>query len=190
MVAARNSCTDNDPSAAPGWMAWKEGTRRMREIGRPMGLVKDDTDQVPSLIDTERKLRFLVSNTDEVTGLENSFIQPQNRSKRGPATDRAIAMNQGSLFELMDAPEIAPTARLYRLTGSLVSWYICVYNEGEEYRAELSCPIGLERGFFREFYERIILVGPDGPKGVGVRRLGPDDGDGSDSEFNISVSRK
>ena len=37
MVAARNSCTSNNPSSASGWMSWKEGMRRMREIGCPRG---------------------------------------------------------------------------------------------------------------------------------------------------------
>ena len=108
MVAARAGCTDNDPASAPGWMSWKEGTRRMRELGRPMGLMKDDTDQVPSLMDIERKLRFLVSNTDDMTGLDNPFIQPQNRSKRGPAPERGVAKNQGYMFDNKDIPQVAP----------------------------------------------------------------------------------
>ena len=190
MVAARAGCTDNDPASAPGWMSWKEGTRRMRELGRPMGLMKDDTDQVPSLMDIERKLRFLVSNTDDMTGLDNPFIQPQNRSKRGPATERAVAMNQGSLFDYMDMPKVAPLSRVSRIPGAYVSWYICVYNEGDEVRAELSCPVEVEFGYFKDFHERIILVGPDGPHGASVRRRGPDDDFGSASEFDIPVTRR
>jgi hypothetical protein len=51
-------------------------------------------------------------------------------------------------------------------------------------RAELSCPISVEGGFFADFQERIVLVGPD--DGDGIRRRSPDDG----PEFEIPVSRK
>lgn len=190
MVAARNGCTENDPLSAPGWMAWKEGTRRMREVGRPKGLVKDDSDQVPSLLDAERNLRFLVSNTDDVTGIEHPYFQPQNRSKRGPATERAVAINNGSLFDYMDAPVVVPISRVHRGAGGFISWYLCVYHNGDEVRAELSCPVAVENGFFADFRERIILIGPDGPAGGSIRRFGPDDNESGGPEFDIPVVRK
>lgn len=184
MVAARNSCTENDPSSAPGWMSWKEGTRRLREIGRPMGLVKDDSDQLPSLIDHKRGLKFVVSNTDDMTGIE--YGNPQNRSKKGPATERAVMANQGSIFDYIEAPQVVPLSRARRQPGMLISWYLCTYSEGDDIRAEFSCPVAVEGGFFRDFHERIILLGPDGPGKALIRRDPPD----SDSEFDIPVSRK
>lgn len=87
MVSARHSCTDNDPSSAPGWMAWKDGTRRLREIGRARGLQKAEFDQIPCTVDEKRKLRFSVCNTDDGTAIEKRL--PQQRSKKGPGTERA-----------------------------------------------------------------------------------------------------
>jgi hypothetical protein len=79
MVSA-HSCTDNDPTCAPGWMAWKDGSRRLREIGRAKGLQKSEIDQIPCVVDVDRKLRFSVSNTDDGTSLAPPRI-PQNCSK-------------------------------------------------------------------------------------------------------------
>src|SRR5262249_13461386 len=92
MVAARFSCTDNDPSSAPGWMSWKDGTRRLREIGTLKGLSKADVGQIPCVVDTDRKLKFSVSNTDDGTAIEDRV--PQNQSKKGPGTEQAVDGNQ------------------------------------------------------------------------------------------------
>lgn len=187
MVAARNSCTANDPSSAPGWMSWKEGVRRLREIGCPMGLDKDETDQVPSVIDRERGLKFTVSNTDDCTGREIEGRVPQNRSKKGPATDRAVNNNQGSFLAALDATmKVVPLSMAKRQPGSLVSWYVCTYAEGDEVRAELSCPVSCEAGYITDYIERIMLIGPDGLDGPLVRHDTPDEG----PEFDVPVIRK
>jgi hypothetical protein len=95
MVAARFSCTDNDPASAPGWMSWKDGTRRMREIGTLKGLLKAEVGQIPCVVDTVRKLKFSVSNTDDGTAIEGRV--PQNQSRKGPGTERAVARHAGVL---------------------------------------------------------------------------------------------
>lgn len=185
MVSARNSCTDNDPTSAAGWMAWKEGTRRLRELGRPKGLEKFDADQIPWLLDRERGVRFAVSNTDDGTGL-SAPRQPQNRNKKGPATDRAVATNQGSFMDaLVFGETVIPLSKAAPQPGITVSWYLCVYSEGDEIRAELSCPSAVEAGFFADFIERIILIGP---KGIGDPASRNTDYD--PPQFEINITRK
>ena len=185
MVSARHSCTDNDPSSAPGWMSWKEGTRRLREIGRAKGLQKTEFDQIPCVVDEERKLRFSVANTDDGTAVEGRT--PQNRNKKGAGTERAATNNQGSLFDdLEDTLNVVPISRAKPVPGIIVSWFLLTYCEGDEVRAELSCPTATEGGFFTSFHERIVLVGPGDNGGGGVRRKLPDDG----PEFDIPVTRK
>ncbi len=150
MVAARNGCTENDPAGAPGWMSWKDGSRRLREMGRPKGLEKSDQDQIPWVFDKERGLRFAVSNTDDGTALPNRI--PQNRSKKGPATERVVDYNQGSLFSDEDlAQKVVPLSMVRQHPGIVVSWYLCVFCEGDLYRAELSCPVATENGYFTDF---------------------------------------
>jgi hypothetical protein len=186
MVRARYNCTDNDPSGAAGWMAWKDGTGRLREIGRSNGLHKAEFDQIPVVLDQGRKLRFSVSNTDDGTAIKSRI--PQNCSKKGPGTERAITGNQGSLFDGHEEIfKVVPISRARPQPGLIVSWFLCTYSEGDEVRAELSCPIAVQGGFFADFSERLVLIGPDDDSG-GVRRKLDDDRDGS--EFDIPVVRK
>ncbi len=185
MVSARHSCTDNDPSSAPGWMSWKDGTRRLREIGRSKGFDKAEIDQIPCVVDLKRKLRFSVSNTDDGTAVEGRT--PQNQSKKGVGTDRAVNDNQGTLFDAADMPRV-PLSKIRPQPGILVSWFLLVYCVGDDIRAELSCPVEFDGGFFTDFSERIVLIGPNDDGGVKVRRDDPRDGSGSD--FDIPVSRK
>ncbi len=190
MVGARNGCTDNDPASAPGWMSWKDGSRRFREIGRSKGYAKDDADQIPWVVDVENGRRFAVSNTDDGTGVKGPG--PQNRSRKGPATDRAVSENQGSFFDRFDDPEflkkVIPLSMKRGQPGIIISWYLCVYCEGDEVRAELSCPVGADGGFFSDFMERLVLIG-DGDDGPGEELRKSDDGDDG-TEFDIPVSRK
>jgi hypothetical protein len=72
--------------------------------------------------------------------------------------------------------------------GLLVSWFLLVYVDGDDFRAELSCPVEIEGGFFTDFSERIVLTGPNGGGGVKKRSDEPDDGD--PMEFDIPVTRK
>jgi len=181
MVDGRRGCTENDPSSAPGWMAWKSGTRRLREVGRARRMEKAEIEGIPYVIDLKNKVRFTVANTDDGTCIKLS--KPQNYNKKGPATERSISA-QGELFEHMDEPKVAKFPQ--RRPGFWVTWYLCVYCEGDEIRAELSCPVAVEGGYFKDFYERIFLVGGDGDDPMKVRRNEPDDG----SEFDIPVIRR
>ncbi len=182
MVAARNSCTENDPPSAPGFKSWSDGTRRLREIGAPLGWERNNDDYVCSIYHDKRGIKIAVCNTDDGTGIEMG--QPQNRSKKGAATDRIICSNQ-SLFTnvLEDSKNVVQLPS----GSSVVYWYLCVYCEGDVVRAELSCPSECDGGFFKSFMERIILIGggeDDG--GLRVRRDTPD----GDAGFEINVTRK
>lgn len=187
MVAGRNSCTENDPLGSPGWSAYKDGTRRLREIARPKGWEKDDSDQFPWILNRELGIRIGVCNTDDGTGCEDKT--PQNRNKKGVAADKSVEGNQqGSFFDHLESPKVIPISLAKKQPGMMVTWYVCVYCEGDERRAELSCPVEMEGGFFADFVERIILIGPDDPPAGVKRRKSDDSGDGG--EFDIPVKRK
>jgi hypothetical protein len=188
MVSARNDTTENDPSSAPGWMAWKDGTRRLREIALPMGWQRDETNNVPSIINLEKGLKFAVCNTDDGTGIEGR--SPQNRTKKGPATDKMIS-EQGWLFPPSDASTIVPFQGTKQSAGSLTAYYLCVYHEGDGVRAELSCPTDVQAGYFSDFNERILLIS-SGDDYRGIKLVPDKQGDESNgaSEFEIPVARK
>lgn len=187
MIAARTDCTDNDPYGSRGWRGWQMGTRRNRELH--VGISdweKDDEDQVPSIISRRRGIRIVVCNTDDGTAVEART--PQNRSKKGSATDRAIDANQLSFLEEFDkAVKVVDLARRRAQGGIILTYYLCVYSEGEDRRGELSCPVNVENGFFHDFVERIFIVGGDSGPTETVRRKSSDD---DDSEYSIPVTRK
>jgi hypothetical protein len=189
MQAAKNGCTDNDPPSAPGWSAWRDGTRRLREVLAPSGWVKDDTDMISSAFHKANGIRLLVCNTDSGTGLEES--EPQNCSFKGSATDRAINSNEvqilmTSILDQSLPDDVVPFDPAANDLVKIVHWYLCVYINGEAVRAELSCPVKIASGYFSAFHERIILIGDQDGGGVPLRRKKPDD----DADVEIPVTRK
>ncbi len=183
MVAGRNGCTANDPVCAPGWVAWKDGVRRIREIGATKGWRRADIDQVPWTIDVERGMKFTVVNSNEAAGVEEH--DPQNRSKRGAAAERAVQANAEQLsLAFPDMPIDRGEAALPDRLMETMSWYLFVFSEGDTIRAELSCPIGMSCGFFSQFKERIFLS-TDMFTPLGDDALMPDSAD----EFDIPVER-
>ncbi len=192
MAGAKADATENDPPGAAGWSAWRMGIRRSREVTihdqKFPGWVRDETGQVSSVVNRKLGVRLLVSNTDDGTGIIAEDRFPQNRSKKGAATDRLVQSNQGSLFEwLEDSSNVVPFSARSDAAQGVVSWYICVYAEGDELRAELSCPVGIDAGFFTGFNKRIIILGADG---VGIDPLNNKKTDKEIIEFDIPVARK
>jgi hypothetical protein len=181
MVAGRNSCTENDPPGAPGYMSWKEGTRRLREVCLVQDWERNNDNFVYSVFDRKRNIKLAVCNADDGTGLAES--QPQNRSKKGAATDYAVSTNQLNFYDKLEVNVIQLSPET---TGGVVYWYLCVYCEGDIARAELSCPTACENGFFTDFKERVLITREDGAGGLRVRREAPD----NDSGFEINVVRK
>ena len=183
MVTARNSCTANHPLGSAGWMAWSEGTCRLRDIGQAMpGWENNNDDHIASIYNSALGIKIAVCNTDDGTGLEDR--QPQNRNKKGAAMDRAVGVNQGVFSGLLE--EANNVIQMPGPSNGIVYWYLCVYCEGDIIRAELSCPSECEAGFFKTFRERILLLGGDDDGGVRKRRESPD----GDSDFEINVTRK
>ncbi|MBB2802912.1 hypothetical protein [Xanthomonas arboricola] len=156
MVAGRNSCTANDPVSAPGWMAWKDGTRRTRELGAMKGWRRIDIDQVPWILDVELGRKFTVVNSNDAAGIRGR--DPQNRSKKGTGTERTVFANADQLnLKFPDMPADDQDDVLADRAFGYVSWYLFVYSEDDIVRAELSCPVGISNGFFSKFSERIFL---------------------------------
>jgi hypothetical protein len=191
MAGAKADATENDPPGAAGWSAWRMGIRRSREVTvhdvRFPDWERDETGQVSSVVNRKIGVRLLVSNTDDGTGIDADDRFPQNRSKKGAATDRIVQCNQGA-FEFMEqASNVVAFPKAADDAQGVTSWYVCVYADGEELRAELSCPVGIEGGFFTGFSKRIIILGGDGTGIDPIKRNKPD---GEIVEFDIPVSRK
>ena len=75
------------------------------------------------------------------------------------ATDRIVQSNQG-MFEFMEqASNVIAFPKEVDADQEIVSWYVCLYSDGAELRAEVSCPIDIEGGFFTGFAGGIWIEG-------------------------------
>ena len=177
-VAGRGDCTDNDPPSAPGWSSWRYGIRRLREIFRQEGWEKDDTGQLSTIANHERRIKVAVCNTDDGTAIENRI--PRNRSRKGVISERATDRNVTPYI----FPEMEEDAA--RNTADYVTWYLCIYNEDDCVRAELSCPSAFEAGYFTRYSERIFILSEDDWKTMDF----PQQDDNSGPDIEVSVRRK
>lgn len=184
--AAKAECTDNDPASARGWSGWRWGNRRLREkMLSHEDWERDNADQICAILNRRLGIRVTVANTDDRTGTD---LDPQTQTRRGPATDRAVSANQLSFLDVLDrSAKVVPLSSTRQEAVPIRTYYLCVYSEGDEIRAELSCPVSVDGGYFDDFVERIILIGDDGIGGSAIRRAPDGDGDG---EFDIPVKRK
>lgn len=184
-VLGRNNCTPNDVPSARGMRAWMEGTRALRDFYSPKGWEKCD-DCIPSLFSREQQIKVIFVNTDDATGRNIEDRHPQNRSRRGPATDSAVSSNcvQLSMFSLFEEAE--NFVRIVPAQGTIQHWFLCVFHQKDTVRAELSFPESFEGGYFSKFRKRIVLLGEDGNGESEVVRHD----DAPDGDYEISVTRK
>lgn len=186
MAAAGSECTENDPSGARGWRRWQMGTRRNREVHLATGRWRrEEVDQVPAIVNDDLRIRMVVCNTDDGTCIGDR--EPKNRSKRGPATDRAVSNNQTTFWDYGTLEDkVVPLRKREVDAADYQTWYLCCYHEGDDLRAELALFIQTAAGYFEKTSERIFLLGGEfEPLGTG-KKTKPD----LDSDFEIPVSRK
>jgi hypothetical protein len=177
-VAGRGDCTDNDPPSAPGWNAWRYGIRRLREIFRREGWIKDDAGQFSTILNHGRRIKVTVCNTDDGTAIEGRL--PRNRSRKGVISEQVTDINMKPFLFSEMAEDLANRPSKY------VTWYLCIYNEDDRVRAELSLPSAFAGGYFTGYSERIFILNEDEWKNLDFSQQ--DDDSGPDIE--ISVRRK
>ena len=189
MASAKSGCTSNDPVTAPKIVSWQMGTRRLRELLRPLGWDKDDTDTFATTINHELKIQVVVVNSTEGTGLP--LGSPLNTTRKGPKSERAANANSQTVLDLAGFP--AELARRIQLAqaAQYSTWCLCGYVEGDIVRAELSQAVSYCRGFVSGWHERILFL-PDGllsDFAPVVVTPGPVD-DGLSPDFPIEIRRK
>lgn len=187
VVTARSEITENDPSGSRGWRGWQMGTRRNREVhasSPESDWKRDDRDQIASIINEKIGVRIIVCNTDEGTCIE-AGRGPRNRSKKGAGTERVVDSQLSLDFPPIDRSKVVqfPTKH----SDAVRTYYLCVYHEGDDIRAELSCAVETSNGFFCDFDERIFIVGGEAGESALIKRKTNED---DASEFDIPVSKK
>ncbi len=159
MVQAKAGCTPNDPPAAPCWLAWQMGTRRARELLRPLGWDKDDADTWSVIVNHALSLKVVVVNSDAGTGLTTK--NPINLAKKGPKSSRSAYDNRQQVFDIAGFVEDLQRRRVSEQAKKYATWCLCAYIEGDVVRAELSQATVYTMGFVSAWQERILFL-PDG----------------------------
>ena len=173
-VAGRAGTTDNNSRSAAGYNAWDFPLRRLREMYRGFnGWDKFEENGVEGIINPDLKLKIIIVSTD--AGTCDPASSPRNRTPKGPATEKVVDLNsQFSLFDLKEQDA----------TNGYQSWDLCTFDDGNDVRAELSCPIIFGSSHFIKFSERIFLIDPGEWKKLAVL---PDEGG---DDIRVEVRRK
>lgn len=161
MTAAVGGCTENDPPTAPGWDARRFGVRRWREIKRSQGWLKNDAENICTIVHPKASFRIAVANTDESTGIVSA--KPRSRSVKGDGSRRAVALNNSPPLPLPEFVEEFERQLKAAAAARSHIWYFCAYIQDDVRRLELSKPTGIVGGHFSGWDERIILIDRDGP---------------------------
>ena len=180
MVAARAGCTINDAKSAPGYSAWNAGVKGLRlQYLRDEGWERETLNGIETIKCSARRIRISVASTTADTGLPHGT--PRNRTRKGPAAGRIIDLNgQTELF-----PNVARGKPEESQDGFSI-WYLCVFDDNLQVRAELSRPTEFEDEHFVAFSERIFILGHG--EWDDVEFSSPDLDDGQD--FDVPVTRK
>lgn len=144
---ARDSCTKNDPTCAPGFVAWSKTVRALRDALIPKGWEKCDDYNFPTVVSPNKKIAISVSTGNEATG--NATAEPKTKYAKGEAARSAVKINQGVLFPEMNADKVA---------AQRITWILLKRRVGDTVVAELSLPaLMTTEGQIVKWETRIIL---------------------------------
>jgi hypothetical protein len=130
-VAGRNDCTPHHPKSMAGTRCWGEATKALRDLFILLGSgwKVDDTDNIPSVINRERKIKITVQNADSGTGLEWGHPQPIN--EKGDGAQRAALQNERGFQEMLESTSNVTNP------GNEGFWNLCIFCGNDMVRAEL-----------------------------------------------------
>ena len=143
-VSARADSVAHDPVTAPGTLSYIYGTRGIRDVFAAKGWIPDCTFGIESIYDPDTGTKIIFQNTDSACEDRN----PKAISAKGRASEMAIMLASKYLPGMEECQKL--------LRGPV--WYLCVFANGDDVRAELSRPLSVEGGQFSAFFERIFIL--------------------------------
>lgn len=181
------TCTANHPPSFPGFSAWSETVKVLRDRLLPCGWLRSNEANLPFTINSAGTVAIAVATGDESTG-EADFT-PCTRSRKGPRTRKAVAVNnrQLTLFPIEVTPE---ELALLQGEGRRMTWLLLFYRDEikREVRFELSRPTKINKDEKVDGWIERILFRPfpfDGDVVEIPRIQSPNDG-----AINIEIRRK
>ncbi|HEY4140478.1 MAG TPA: hypothetical protein VGM57_03640 [Pseudolabrys sp.] len=178
-VAAKAGFVPNQPLNAAGQLSYIYGTGALRDMLRSKGWVIDRTGNIEATYDPVSGMKIVFQNADSAC---DDARDPKAISDKGPAAEQAVDLGQKSLF-----PEYEKEERAKRKQMNASLWYLFVYIEGDDVRAELSFPKRIEDKQFSGFNERIYILKPGEWASMMPKR---DDDEPPAQDFEINVTRK
>jgi cytochrome c553 len=145
-VSARADAVPHDPNNAGGLFSWIYGTRTLRDVFAAKGWLADNTKNVPSIHDPKTGTKIIFQNTDSAC----DDCHPKAVAGKGMASEEIVSLSTAYLFADMEE------RRQKKLNGTV--WFLCVYANGDDVRAELSLPKGIKGRQFSGFIERIFVL--------------------------------
>jgi hypothetical protein len=173
-VGARRNATPFHPLSAGGLLAWIAGTAHLRRVFTARGWEICRRDNIEAIFNSATGIKIIYQNADRAG---DPLFDPVASSKKGAGAARAIELGQYELF-----PEVRER-EVVEITAP--TWCLFVYADGQDVRAELSCPQAINDEQFDGFHERILLIQKgewDSPDALAD--------DTPSIDFEVSVTRK
>jgi hypothetical protein len=173
-VGARRSATGFHPASAGGLLSWIEGTAQLRRMFVPQGWEVCRRENIESIFNPATKIKVIFQNAEQAG---DPVSDPVAASKKGAGSARAVESGQYELFPAIREREVAEV--------NAPTWCLFVYVDGDDVRAEFSCPRAIIDEQFDGFHERILLLqrGEWATSDPLVDHVPP-------MEFEVPVSRK
>jgi len=178
-VAAKANYVLNHPLNAAGQLSYIYGTGALRDMLRAKGWEIDRTGNIEATFDPKSGMKIVFQNADSAC---EDGRDPKAISDKGPAAIKAVDLGQQNLFPEYDAED-----REKQKKENAALWYLFVYINGDDVRAELSFPKRIEEGQFKGFNERIYVIKP-GEWASMMPKI--DDNEPPAQDFEINVTRK
>lgn len=154
------SCTPNHPPSYPGFSAWSETVKTLRDLlvpRVPRSWFASNESNLPYTVNAQQTMAIAAATGDDATGIAD--LTPCTKSSKGPRTVKAVATNnrQLSLFPVEVTPD-----ELAQITGEgrRMTWLLLFYRDllKREVRFELSRPTKISKdGKVAGWIERILF---------------------------------
>lgn len=179
------SCTANDPPLFPGFAAWAQMVRALREYLLPQNWERCDENNYSLVINPEGTMAIAVATGDDATGRADAI--PTTKSSKGPSTVEAVTSNQFQLSLDFPPLPISSPAQSADADNKRMTWILLAHRAMSEVRCELSLPRSMgSDGRIDSWQERIIL----GAIPVDIELLEITPSQPSHPDINIDVKRR
>jgi len=149
---ARDSCTANDPPSVPGFNAWSNTVRALREKLIPKGWERNDDFQLSTVVNPSGTLAIAVVTGDDGTGRTDA--DPKTKYPKGPATGAAV--NRNRFLPLFDGWR--PNSNEGKDKKKQATWMLLRKRVKDAVLVELSLPASMtDEGQVQGWLTRIIL---------------------------------